>query len=83
MPLALTQSLLEAGLPKVLVLAILLLGWIPERSTVQDIDCIEVFSGQMSVSMALCAAGLRTCSYDAAYSRTMNINSPAGFAPAP
>ena len=83
MPLALVQSLLEAGLPKVLVLAILLLGWNTERSGVQDVDCVEVFSGQMSVSMALCSAGLRTCSYDAAYSRAMNINSAAGFAPEP
>ena len=83
MPLALAQSLVEAGVPKVMILAILLLGWNSERSTAQDVQCIEVFAGQMSVSMALCAAGLQTCSYDAALSRTMDINSPSGFASEP
>ena len=59
---AVIASMLSVPCPKVLILAVLLLGFNPMVSHVQDLDAIEFFSGAAAVSEAMRHLGLSVAS---------------------
>lgn len=59
---AVIASMLSIPCPKVLILAVLLLGFNPMVSHVQDLDAIEFFSGAAAVSEAMRHSGMNVAS---------------------
>lgn len=55
-------SMLSVPCPKVLILAVLLLGFNSRISHIQDLDAIEFFSGAAAVSEAMRHQGLKVAS---------------------
>jgi hypothetical protein len=60
--MAMVASMLKAGLPHILVLAVLLLGWSSQLRPdpeLDALDALEFFSGQAQLAAALRDRGLK------------------------
>jgi hypothetical protein len=77
------STVLQAGLPWPLLLMLILLAHSKNISLSRDLHFLESFAGSAAFSTACLELGLTGHTQDIAYSKAMDILSPAGFVSGP